>query len=181
MVSSGLLRRVALVRTDVLEEPGASFIRVIELDALGTTQAATSNRRTLRRNTKEALSCSETSVLTRATRPNIPEGLILHSRRRENLRSYISLLLRFQLLCGSVGTILRQPSVCTCLRLNAILVTYVAHCNYFTAAGASTRHNHQGRSGLFVRAILNLRFGFANLRLLNTLYRPTNDGQVRRS
>jgi hypothetical protein len=44
MVSSGLLRRVALVRTDVSEEPGASFIRVT-IGALGTTQAATSNRR----------------------------------------------------------------------------------------------------------------------------------------
>jgi hypothetical protein len=51
MVSSGLLRRVALVRTDVSEEPGASFIRVTKIGALGTTQAATSNRRTLRRNT----------------------------------------------------------------------------------------------------------------------------------
>jgi hypothetical protein len=51
MVSSGLLRRVALVRTDVLEEPGASFIRVTKIGELGTTQAATSNRRTLRRNT----------------------------------------------------------------------------------------------------------------------------------
>jgi hypothetical protein len=46
MVSSGLLRRVALVRTDVSEEPSASFIRVIKIGALGTTQAATSNRRT---------------------------------------------------------------------------------------------------------------------------------------
>jgi hypothetical protein len=37
-VSSGLLRRVALVRTDVSEEPGASFIRVTKIGALGTTQ-----------------------------------------------------------------------------------------------------------------------------------------------
>jgi hypothetical protein len=50
MVSSGMLRRVALVRTGVSEEPGASFIRVIIIGDLGTTQAATSNRRTLRRN-----------------------------------------------------------------------------------------------------------------------------------
>jgi hypothetical protein len=48
MVSSGLLRRVALLRTDVSEEPGASFLRVTKIGALGTTQAATSNRRTLR-------------------------------------------------------------------------------------------------------------------------------------
>jgi hypothetical protein len=32
---------VALVRTDVSEEPGASFIRVTKIGALGTTQAAT--------------------------------------------------------------------------------------------------------------------------------------------
>jgi hypothetical protein len=43
MVSCGLLRRVALVRTDVSEEPGASFN---------------------------------------------PEDTILHSHRRENLKSY---------------------------------------------------------------------------------------------
>jgi hypothetical protein len=51
MVSSGMLRRVALVRTDVSGEPGASFIRVTRIGEVGTTQAATSNRRTLRRNT----------------------------------------------------------------------------------------------------------------------------------
>jgi hypothetical protein len=36
-VSSGMLRRLALVRTDVLEETGASFIRVTRIGELGTT------------------------------------------------------------------------------------------------------------------------------------------------
>jgi hypothetical protein len=91
MVSSGLLRRVALVRTDVSEELGASFIRVTKIDKLGTTQAAACvvpSSPIFVTLMKEAPSTSETSVLTRATRRNNPEDTILHSHRREHLKSY---------------------------------------------------------------------------------------------
>jgi hypothetical protein len=43
MVSSGMLRHVALVRTNVLEELSTSFIRATRIGKLGTTLAATSN------------------------------------------------------------------------------------------------------------------------------------------
>jgi hypothetical protein len=40
-----MLRRVALVRTNVPEELSASFIRVTRIDELGTRLAVTSNQR----------------------------------------------------------------------------------------------------------------------------------------
>jgi hypothetical protein len=46
-----MLRRVALGRTDVLEERSASIITVTKIDELETTLALTSKRRMLRRNT----------------------------------------------------------------------------------------------------------------------------------
>jgi hypothetical protein len=106
MMSSGMLRRVALVRTDVSEELSASIIRVTRIGKLGTTLAVTSNLVTLM---MEALSSSESSVITRVTRLNIPEHTILHSHRRENLKSYISQFMYDSLylsrelwLCGQV-------------------------------------------------------------------------------
>jgi hypothetical protein len=77
MASCGMLRRVALVRTDVLEELQLTATLVPSSPILVTLM-------------KEALSSSETSVLTRGTRRNIPEDAILHSHRRENLKSYTS-------------------------------------------------------------------------------------------
>jgi hypothetical protein len=91
MASSGMLRRVALVGTDVSDELSASFIRVTKIGELGTTLAVTSNLRSLRTCSvasfvpispilvtlmKEAVSSSETSFPTRVTRRNMPEEAI---------------------------------------------------------------------------------------------------------
>jgi hypothetical protein len=97
-MSSGMLRRVAVVRTDVSEEPSASFIRVTRIGELGTflrsvhrllvAASVVPSSPFLVTLMKEALGSSEMSVITRATRRNIPQDTILHIHRRENLKSY---------------------------------------------------------------------------------------------
>jgi hypothetical protein len=91
MSSSGMLRHVALVRTDILEEHKASIIRMTRINELGTTLAVTSNRSMHRLLVTanvprspilvtlmvEALCSSKKLVLTRATQRNIPEDSIL--------------------------------------------------------------------------------------------------------
>jgi hypothetical protein len=96
MMSSGLLRHVALVRTDVSEEPGASFIRVKKYQLvflrsvrrLLVAACVVPSSPIFVTLMKETPGSSKTSVFTRATWRNNPEDIILHSHRRENLKSF---------------------------------------------------------------------------------------------
>jgi hypothetical protein len=103
-----MLRRVALVRTDVSEELNASFIKATRSNELGTTLAITSNQRAQERMSGlvndnvpsslilstlmiEAILSFETSVSTIPTRCHIPNDGIHHIYRREDIKSYITL------------------------------------------------------------------------------------------
>jgi hypothetical protein len=89
-----MLRRVALARAGVSEELSASIISVTRIGEVVTANIIGSP--IVVTLVMEALSYSETS--------NIPEDGILHSHRRENLKSYMktdsaSKTLSF-LICG---------------------------------------------------------------------------------
>jgi hypothetical protein len=94
-----MLRRVALIKTDISEESISSIIMVISIGEIGTTLAVASNGTRYQEMyfvefvtmIMQRIRSSESSVLTRATRSDIPEDGILHSHRCENQRSYMAL------------------------------------------------------------------------------------------
>jgi hypothetical protein len=87
IASSGMLRYVALVRADVSEE----LVVLRSVRRLLVTANSVPSSPIPTTLMKEALRSSETSALTRDTRRNIPEDVILHSHSRQNLKSYILL------------------------------------------------------------------------------------------
>jgi hypothetical protein len=93
MRSSGMLRRVALVRPAVSEELSGSIIwaaRIFELvfllslRQLLVTANAVPSSPILVTLMMESVHSFEMSIITRAARRNIPEDSILHSHRLEN-------------------------------------------------------------------------------------------------
>jgi hypothetical protein len=110
-----MLRRVALVRTDVSEESITSVIRVTRIGNLGATLAETSNRNTNILPPSSGLprigelgttlflacrflatlmmevNCSSKSLFLKETWRNIAEDGILHSHCHANLKSYLIL------------------------------------------------------------------------------------------
>jgi hypothetical protein len=117
MPSSGMLRRVDIERTDVSEGRIAYIVYITRIDALWTTLAVTGNDMYLSvvrfvccllltffiapnlvTLMIDAIISTETSVLTTATRRNIPEDDILHSYRPETSNLLYTFLNKHYLL-----------------------------------------------------------------------------------
>jgi hypothetical protein len=104
---------------------------------------------------KEAPGSSETSVLTTATRRNNPEDTILHSHRRENLKSY------------TVNVVPSSPTLVTLMieAIYSIETPVLTTATLRTIAENSILHSHRrenlktytSRKVYISRAIFNVR------------------------
>jgi hypothetical protein len=161
MASSGMLRHVALIKTDVSEELSASFIRVTRIGELGTTLAVMSNRRTLWLLVtdsvvpsspilvtlmKEALSSSETPVLTRATRCNIPEDAILQTGEFFILRK-----LQRQQSCKIGITVQKESAGQQGEHSSLYMLHPIDHSLLFFAAPISRNHHIKSSNSLAIK------------------------------
>jgi hypothetical protein len=91
MPSSGILRSVALVRTDVSDERLHHQIFLCSMLRLLVT-GNVPKPAIIVTMMVEAICSSESSVLTIATMRNIPEDGVSHSHRRGNLKSHLVFL-----------------------------------------------------------------------------------------
>jgi hypothetical protein len=85
-----MLRLVVLVKPDVSEELSTSMINVVPNSSILVTLIM------------DALSSSATSVLSRATRRNIPEDGFIHSHRREGLKSYMDVFVSLKTATNTI-------------------------------------------------------------------------------
>jgi hypothetical protein len=118
MPSSGIWRRIDLVWTDFSEERIASIFRAeksaneepvwaggCRLSPPAHTGSSFADFSALK---MEVIRSSETSVYTKYTRRHNPEDGILHSPRRENLKSYFVVNCDDPLSCQANGTTVPQ-------------------------------------------------------------------------
>jgi hypothetical protein len=106
-----MLRLVALVRTDVSQELSASILSLRSVRQFLVTANVIPSSPIFVTLMVETLLSSETSVLTRATRRDIPESAILQSHSSENLRPYLLYLLLYFRIMVSSGMLRRVANV----------------------------------------------------------------------